>query len=187
MSSFVNGLTKVRSKLTKFKGIGKLNQYLESLWFDYKSVAEDTWASCKRRPVRASIVLSVMGLGGLAVKRQPSLVDFNDQLLAAQNQLIILSDAIRNPYSNQYVQDCVQLINSRRLNHWNLIFFSLLYETDYNADSGLYPAKCQYLTPSYWSILTERVIDVGVWGNWLNLRKRMKDFDINPDEWAPKQ
>lgn len=32
-------------------------------------------------------------------------------------------------------------------------------------------------------ILRERVVDVGFLGHWWMMERRMKDFDINPNEW----
>ncbi|XP_014389457.1 PREDICTED: uncharacterized protein C19orf52 homolog [Myotis brandtii] len=69
-----------------------------------------------------------------------------------------------------------------RLRHVNLGLCSLVYEAPYDAQASLYQARCRYLQPR-WVEFPHRILDVGFVGRWWVLGARMRDCDINDDEF----
>nr|XP_005890880.1 PREDICTED: uncharacterized protein C19orf52 homolog [Bos mutus] len=68
------------------------------------------------------------------------------------------------------------------LRHVSLGLFSLVYEAPFDAQASLYQARCRYLQPR-WTDFPDRILDVGFVGRWWVLGARMRDCDINDDEF----
>ncbi|EQB78400.1 hypothetical protein CB1_000765009 [Camelus ferus] len=68
------------------------------------------------------------------------------------------------------------------LRHVSLGLFSLVYEAPFDAQTSLYQARCRYLQPR-WIDFPGRILDVGFVGRWWVLGARMRDCDINDDEF----
>ena len=58
-----------------------------------------------------------------------------------------------------------------------------MWEDNFDANVGLFEAQCDYMKPTYREIIEERLIDIGISGNWKISEKIMKDYDVNIDEW----
>nr|XP_015096382.1 mitochondrial import inner membrane translocase subunit Tim29 [Vicugna pacos] len=69
------------------------------------------------------------------------------------------------------------------LRHVSLGLFSLVYEAPFDAQTSLYQARCRYLQPR-WTDFPGRILDVGFVGRWWVLGARMRDCDINDDEFV---
>ena len=59
---------------------------------------------------------------------------------------------------------------------------SLVYEVPFDAQASLYQARCWYLQPCGTNF-SDRILDVGFVGRWWVLGARMRDCDINDDEF----
>ncbi|NXH11169.1 TIM29 translocase, partial [Bucco capensis] len=59
---------------------------------------------------------------------------------------------------------------------------AVLYEAPQAAQASLYQAQCSYLQPR-WQELPGRLLDVGFCGRWWWLREKLKDCDINEEEF----
>ncbi|NXN73883.1 TIM29 translocase, partial [Himantopus himantopus] len=59
---------------------------------------------------------------------------------------------------------------------------AVVYEAPHAADAALYPAQCRHLQPR-WRELPGRVLDVGFGGRWWVLGARLRDCDINEEEF----
>ncbi|NXI69112.1 TIM29 translocase, partial [Anseranas semipalmata] len=64
-----------------------------------------------------------------------------------------------------------------------LLFLAVVYEAPFDADAALYRASCPHLRPR-WSELPGRLLDVGFWGRWWLLEARMRDCDVNEEEFG---
>lgn len=117
-----------------------------------------------------------------AVLTNPDEQDFHDNLVNCITSLATVADVIRNPASEQHIQYLIRCENQGLLRTTNLIFFSLVWAADYSKDVDIYAAHCKYLTPKY-TTFHERIIDVGIFGTWWNLKRKMVNYDVNPSEW----
>lgn len=156
--------------------------YIEQVSDDYYQVGKDIIQDCKDRPLRASIIASILGGSVVAFKTNPTLEDYYDQLIFGQNEMSLVDPCVRRPSSYEYLFDQWHLTNGGNIRRLNLLFFSVLWRADFPRTSGLYAANCKYLQPKYSSYLTERVIDIGFFNQWLHLAQALKDFDVNPLE-----
>ncbi|XP_035218537.1 mitochondrial import inner membrane translocase subunit Tim29-like [Stegodyphus dumicola] len=118
-----------------------------------------------------------------ALKSNPGERSFYDQLISCITDLAMVADPIRNPQAEKHVRFLTQCHNQGLLRCIDFAFFTLMWTADYSKDCDMYSAQCKYLKPKYFSF-HERIVDVGIFGTWLNLKLKMKDFDVNPNEWA---
>uniref|UniRef100_A0A8C4LG79 Translocase of inner mitochondrial membrane 29 n=1 Tax=Equus asinus TaxID=9793 RepID=A0A8C4LG79_EQUAS len=112
----------------------------------------------------------------------PGEAAFEEALLDASGTLLLLAPATRNRASEAHVQRLLWLRGRGRLRHASLGLCSLVYEAPFDAQTSLYQARCRYLQPR-WADFPARVLDVGFAGRWWVLGARMRDCDINDDEF----
>ncbi|NWX05666.1 TIM29 translocase, partial [Caloenas nicobarica] len=60
---------------------------------------------------------------------------------------------------------------------------AVVYESPRAAGTAAYAQRCQYLRPPWWEA-PRRVLDVGFLGRWWLLRRRLRDYDVNDEEFA---
>lgn len=158
------------------------NSFLGRLLTDYKIAGAEIIEDGKQTPRKTIAILA--GLAALfgAMKTNPDEYSFRDQLVLRTNELAMISDEIKNPLSDNHIRYLTTCYNQGLIRRLNLIFFSVMWVGDYNSDCNLYAAECSYLKPRYVTFY-DRVIDVGLYGQWWNMNRKMKDMDINPDEW----
>lgn len=158
------------------------NSFLGRLLTDYKIAGAEIIEDGKQTPRKTIAILA--GLAALfgAMKTNPDEYSFRDQLVLRTNELAMISDEIKNPLSDNHIRYLTTCYNQGLIRRLNLIFFSVMWVGDYNSDCNLYAAECSYLKPRYVTFY-DRVIDVGLYGQWWNMKRKMKDMDINPDEW----
>ncbi|NXV72622.1 TIM29 translocase, partial [Atlantisia rogersi] len=60
---------------------------------------------------------------------------------------------------------------------------AVVYEAPHAEAAALYAARCGYLEPG-WKELPGRILDVGFWGCWWVLRRRLRDYDVNEEEFG---
>lgn len=160
----------------------KLGIWFKSLLHDYAEACRDIAAGAKERPGKAAVYLSLLAGAAVCNYKTPSESSFEETLLETSNVLLLLSPWIRNGQSDSHVQLMMKLRNQGRLKHQSLVFFSLMYEAPYDTDCSIYKAQCPYLKP-HWSDFPSRVLDVGFLGHWWVLNFRMRNFDINEEEF----
>lgn len=141
------------------------------------------YSSYPKKPGRTAVVFGLLGGAIYLACSNPNELSFHDQVITSQNDLIELSDDVRNRSSLDHVLYLNQCFKERTLHRFNLGFLSLLIRLDVNPQNALYAYQCQYLKPSYKSYIQDRLVDVGIAGKWRLLDYYMSDFDVNPDEW----
>jgi hypothetical protein len=154
---------------------------------DYYHVTRDVIQDAKDFPRKAIVVGASLTTLLVAYKTSPTENDFHDQLNDANVELGLVDPVIRNQSSYEHVYALNQYRNQRILRHFNLFFVSFMWIQDFPSNCGLYPSQCQYLQPSYMSYITDRIVDVGLFGRWRILDYKLKDFDVNPSEWQEKE
>ncbi|XP_075715123.1 mitochondrial import inner membrane translocase subunit Tim29 [Rhinoderma darwinii] len=161
----------------------KMVVWTKSLLRDYKEACKDIVVGAKERPGKATLYLSLLGGVGLCSSKAPSEDSFQCSVLEASAALLLLSPWTRSGNTDRHVQQLIGLSNQGRLRHINLLVMSLVYEAPYDPDCDLYNSQCPHLQPRMLDF-SSRVMDIGFLGHWWLLKKKMKDFDINEDEFS---
>uniref|UniRef100_A0A452QMV1 Translocase of inner mitochondrial membrane 29 n=1 Tax=Ursus americanus TaxID=9643 RepID=A0A452QMV1_URSAM len=143
----------------------RLGCWARVLLRDYAEACGDAAAAARARPWRAAVEAA-----------------FEEALLDASGTLLLLAPATRNRASEDYVQRLLWLRGRGRLRHVNLGLCALVYEAPVDAEASLYQARCRYLQPR-WADFPDRILDVGFVGRWWVLAARMRDCDINDEEF----
>lgn len=149
---------------------------------DYKEACREVVVGSWERPLKASVYLSLLGGAWACYLTNPDNTSFETSLLESANQLGLLSPWIRSGTSDGHVQSLVRLRNEGRLRYASLGVASLTYRADYDPTASLYEARCSFLSVP-WAELWDRVLDVGFAGRWWLLDAKMKDYDVNEEEF----
>ncbi|XP_028310266.1 mitochondrial import inner membrane translocase subunit Tim29 [Gouania willdenowi] len=160
----------------------KAGVWLRSLLTDYREACKEIVVGAVARPIKASVYASLLGGALICAYTKPDQSSFRAALLERSNQLSLLSPWIRSSTSDGHVQNLVKLHNQGRLHHLSLGLLSVVYQSDYDADVSVYEAQCSNLSP-LWRELPHRVLDVGFVGCWWILESKMKDYDMNEEEF----
>ncbi|XP_078387607.1 mitochondrial import inner membrane translocase subunit Tim29 [Cetorhinus maximus] len=161
----------------------KLGFWTRSLFNDYKEACKEIVVGARDHPGKAAFYCTLFTGACVCGYKNPCDKSFHATLLESANQLLILSPWVRNGRSDRHIQNLVTVKNQGRLRHQNLLFFSLVYTAPYDAKTGIYNAQCEYLKPR-WSDFPNRILDIGFFGKWWILSSKMRDWDINDDEFA---
>lgn len=156
--------------------------WCRSLASDYKEACREIVVGAWERPVKASVYVALLGGAWACFHTKPDQLSFEAALLDRSSQLGLLSPWIRNATSDGHVQSLVKLRNEGRLRHISLGLLSLVYRSDYDPGVTLYEAQCSNLSVP-WRELPQRMLDVGFVGRWWILDSKMKDYDVNEEEF----
>ncbi|XP_004378388.2 mitochondrial import inner membrane translocase subunit Tim29 [Trichechus manatus latirostris] len=160
----------------------RLGTWSRALLRDYAEACGDAAAAARARPVRAAVYVGLLGGAAACCALAPSEAAFEEALLDASGTFLLLAPATRNRDSEACLQRLLWLRGRGRLRHRNLGFCSLVYEAPFDAQASLYQARCRYLQPR-WADFPGRILDVGFMGRWWVLEARMRDCDINDEEF----
>lgn len=169
------------SRWEKLKN-SKAGAWCRGLFSDYKEACREAVVGAWERPLRTSLYMTVLGGAGVCFYTKPNQSAFEAALLECSSQLGLLSPWIRSATSDSHVQSLVKLRNEGRLRFVSLGLLALVYRTDYDTNAMLYEAQCSNLSVP-WRELPQRVLDVGFTGRWWILDSKMKDYDINEEEF----
>ncbi|XP_061167884.1 mitochondrial import inner membrane translocase subunit Tim29-like [Saccostrea echinata] len=185
MASVGKLLQRVKPTLPdKWKGgkIEKIGNYIYNIYNDYKVVAQETIQDCKNNPVKASIYISFLSFFGLLYKTNPTERDFKQELLDDAHEMLLIGEPIRNVNTDRYLCSLLEAQRDGRLRYRSLLFFSLVYFDNMSHESDLFEARCKLIKP-HWKDFHKSIVEVGILGRFVNLRKAMEDYDVNPQEW----
>ncbi|KAK7174676.1 hypothetical protein R3I93_001778 [Phoxinus phoxinus] len=156
--------------------------WCRSLLSDYKEACREAVLGAREQPLKSSVYLGLLGGMYACYYTNPDDDSFETSLLETSNRLALLSPWTRSGTSDGHVQALMKLRNEGKLRYASLGIASLTYHTDYNSESSLYEAQCSAISVP-WTELPKRVLDVGFVGRWWVLDHKMKDFDINEEEF----
>ncbi|XP_064605217.1 mitochondrial import inner membrane translocase subunit Tim29-like [Liolophura sinensis] len=168
----------------KLKGgrLERIGQYILMVLSDYKSVAVETVQDMKDKPVKASIYLTGIATIGLFLKTNPDEQSYKIKLKSAANDLLLVSDMVRNPKSDHFVQKLSWAYKDGKLKYQTFGVFSVMWLDSFPSRLNLFEAKCSHLkTP--WYQFHQNVVDIGYLGKWRVIDKEMVDYDVKPSEW----
>ena len=149
---------------------------------DYKEVGKEILQDMKSHPVKSSVYMGTIGTIIYFNKHNPTEDSFRHQLQNNANDLLLLSDLIRNPDSDNHIQKLVRSYNEGLVRRLSLGVCSFMWLDNYDKDVDVYQARCKSLKVG-WLEMKDRIIDVGVLDRWIYMEKAMIDYDINPVEW----
>jgi hypothetical protein len=163
--------------------LGKIHLYFKNIYIDYFEVFKEVRQNAHRRPLVASLygasTLFVLNL----FRVNEGLKSYTSEVISACNRIGAVTESSRNPLSNQFVQQVGELNCHGLLRQIDLGFSTLIYKADADPELALFRYNCTHLKPSFIELLTERIVDLGVLGHWLNLELKMQDYDINEEEY----
>lgn len=136
----------------------------------------------KDRPLKSGIYVSLVAGAFYLGKTNPSELDFKEHLIENAGELLKLGEPIRNPTSDNHMQNLFKCYNSGQIRYLNFGLFSVMWRDNYKEGVDLFDAQCKPLKVG-WFDLPERTLDIGILGKWHWIEKAMKDYDINPNEW----
>lgn len=193
-SQINNSVSNVFTKISNFETPEKLKGtflerwglYWKNLYIDYKDVTIDVIKTCKEQPLRASVYTSLLGSSYYLCKHNPDEASFRERLLQDAIKVLQVGEPIRNPISENHLKWLEKCYNEGIIRYINLGIISFIWLDNYEEGCSLYKAVCPYLKPRYVT-LYQRVIDVGILDKWWVLDNKMKDYDINEDEFRNTQ
>ncbi|XP_069858347.1 mitochondrial import inner membrane translocase subunit Tim29 [Dipodomys merriami] len=177
-----HGAASVDPAAAKPRVWGRLGAWARALVRDYTEACRDAAAAARARPGCAALYVGLLGGAATCCALAPGEEAFEEALLDASGSLLLLAPATRNRHSETFVQRLLWLRGRGRLRHVNLGLCSLVYEAPFDAQASLYQARCRYLQPR-WVDFPGRILDVGFAGRWWILGTRMRDCDVNDDEF----
>ncbi|KPM11196.1 hypothetical protein QR98_0097660 [Sarcoptes scabiei] len=169
---FTSVLFKIPKKFTGSLIQNSIN-YLRNVFLDYKSVYLETVKDIKDRPFKASVIFGIISGGFYCIYDNPDEEEYQVNLIDANNRISRVADAIRNKKSCFYVHEIFQLHNQHLLRYQSF---------EFPPELQLYQTQCRYLRPR-WRIDFNNFIDIGFLGQYWLIENKMKEYDINEDEW----
>ncbi|XP_017287691.1 mitochondrial import inner membrane translocase subunit Tim29 [Kryptolebias marmoratus] len=169
------------SRWEKLKN-SKAGVWCRSLLSDYREACREMVVGAWERPLKTSVYATLLGGAWIFFQTKPDRSLFEAALLECSNQLCLLSPWIRNATSDGHVQSLMRLRNEGRLCCASLGLLCVIYRADFNPETTLYEAWCSNLSAP-WRELPQRMLDIGFIGRWWILESKMKNYDVNEEEF----
>lgn len=168
----------------RFKGtvVEKWLLYWKGLYIDYRDVFINVGKQMKEKPVRASLYSTLGASAVYSFKHNPSETDLIEQLRVYNTQMMLVDPVCQNPVSSQYLTFLERCYNEGIVRRLNVGVCSLLWLDNYDRAVNLYKATCSYTKPELLS-WHNRIIDIGFLDKWWKIEEKMKDFDINEENF----
>lgn len=164
------------------RGIGrKISNSLKSAAVDYKNAATDTWTSMRNRPLKSAVYSGLFSAAVYLSHSKPSEEEFTQGVIENTTKMTLLSDKVRNKESDSHLKKLSCYMAKSQLRYQNLLFFSVIYSSEYDKNSKFYESQCKYLKPR-WSDVFNQILDIGCCGEWWVLRYKMADYDVDFDQ-----
>ncbi|OQR71457.1 hypothetical protein BIW11_10985 [Tropilaelaps mercedesae] len=107
--------------------------------------------------------------GGLltvaSIATNPTEVDYVAQQTEWCNEMATCSKSIRSHKAEQYLQRI---------------------SGDYAPTCQLYQAQCAFYEPTFFELISERLVDIGIFGRWWLINRKMLNYDINDQEFVTR-
>lgn len=149
---------------------------------DYKSSTVNIFTDIRDRPIKASVYITSLCVAGYLCSTNPDENSFDRALVNASNDLLQVSDLVRNQISDMHLQSLLEMRNKGVLRRMNLGVCSIIWRDNYGANLGLFDSSCKHLKVP-WKEFPKRIIDVGIHERWLYIERAMIDYDVNENEF----
>lgn len=148
---------------------------------DYLDVSKDLLKDSRSSPVKYIMLLTLAGFGTVCYYKCPILTDYHSEIIEYANEIGLCAESTRNKKCKMHVDEMSTLLIDGYLEYVSFGVFSVILRRPSSSKCFNYHQVCPHLQPRLWT-LPDRVVDVGVLGQWLMLNKTMKDFDVNQDD-----
>ena len=125
-------------------------------------------------------------------KNTPTMTDYETARQCYANEMIMCGKTY-SKRSEYYLNELKKLENGGFLEYKNFVLFSLIVVRRFNEADSVYEKQCDQLNnPNKYNIFnlvnqflkfSSRIIDFGFCNEWYFLNKRLKDYDLNEEEW----
>ncbi|PIK40313.1 hypothetical protein BSL78_22841 [Apostichopus japonicus] len=174
--------TNITKRLVNSAAVKKFGDYVLQIMRDYKSSTMDIFKDARDRPIKAAFYITGLSAIGYLGSTNPDEDSFDRALVDASNDLLQVSDLVRNQTSDSHTQDLLEMRNKGVLKRMNLGVCSIMWRDNYSRNLSLFDSTCTHLKVP-WKEFPERIVDIGVHGRWLQLEKAMIDYDVNENEF----
>lgn len=185
--SFANAFPSIKaSNSSKIKGtiIEKLITFWQSLFRDYKDVFYESLNDIKGNPKKSIIIFSLLGGVTICWQMNPNDISYRESVIKNSHRVFLLGTAIRNPACVEYLKLIETYYNQGRIQRISLGLCSFIVLNSKSSNTALYRENCEYLQPSYLSMISNNILDVGFLDKWWIMERKMLDYDVNPEEWS---
>ena len=156
---------------------------MRDIMADYIDVSKDILMGFKKKPVRSTCWMASGGVILACYRRCPNLTSYRNEVIEYSNELGLCANAARNNESKLYIDRISTILSDGCIKFVNLGVCSLVIEQPRSLRCHNYHNTCKHLQPRIWTFYY-RIVDIGVWNEWLLLNKKMVDFDINQSEFS---
>lgn len=156
---------------------------MKNIMLDYVDVSRDVAKDARSSPVKYLIFFMFGGALTLFHRNCPNLNDYHSEIIEYANEIGLCADTTRNHRTKVHVDDMSTLLADGYLRCIHFGIFCVVIRKPSSAQCYNYHQVCKHLQPRLW-MFHERVVDVGVWRQWLILNRTMKDFDVNEAEFS---
>ncbi|XP_061299856.1 mitochondrial import inner membrane translocase subunit Tim29 [Pezoporus flaviventris] len=160
----------------------RLGRWCQALVQDYATALRETAQSARQRPLALAVTAAALSGAAACGSSVPSAESFEAAVVEAAGSLLVLSPGTRSPGAERHVQRLLRRREAGRLRYRHLVLLAVVYEAPCSASAQLYASRCRYLQP-LWRQAPARLLDVGFCGRWWLLRHRLRDYDVNEDEF----
>ena len=161
----------------------RLINYLTMVKTDYREALREVTDFAKRKPLKATLLSSVLGVGLYANRTNPDEKSFRENFLRNCQDLSQVGDPVRSEGAEKLHDYLSRAYNAgllRRLDFW---VGSVIWVDDGDMRLGVYSSQCEYLRPT-WRDMRYRMVDVGLFGVWWISSKKMEEYDVSVNEWS---
>lgn len=144
----------------------------------FLDVGLDTVNWIKTNPRRSAVYGAIGGFLYTSGKTNPNQNDFNEQIKKCEQLVALVPVDMHNPVTVDYLKNLERNQNLGTLRISSIGLFSIMWINDFAKDLATFDATCEYLKPE-WKTFHQRIVDIGFLGNWWNLDRQLRDYDIN--------
>ena len=108
----------------------------------------------------------------------PSEHSYYAELLDWSNELSLVNQMEQNQVSKSHIDRTLDLYASNRLRYINLGLVAIVMEIPTYPECKNYHNTCVHLQPRWWTF-HNRIVDIGMYGRWVVIQRKMLDYDIN--------
>ena len=161
----------------------RIINYLSMVKTDYREALREVTDYAKRKPIKATIISSLLGLGLYANHTNPDERSFRENFIQNCQDLSQVGAPVRSEAAERLHDYQARAYNAGLLRRLDLWVCSVIWVDDGDRRLGLYSSQCEYLRPT-WADMRYRMVDVGVFGVWWISSKKMVEYDVSNTEWT---
>ena len=161
----------------------RIVNYLTMVKTDYREALREVTDYAKRKPIKTTLLSSLLGLGLYANHTNPDEKSFRENFIQNCEELSQVGDPVRNEGAEKLQNYLARAYNAGLLRRLDLWVCSVIWVDDGDKRLGVYSAQCEYLRPT-WADMRLRTVDVGIFGVWWISSRKMEEYDVSTSEWS---